>query len=157
VTLFTWNLVLAAVWAAMLGELSLGHLAAGFALGFVSLAVAGRMFGSSRYHEKCLRVVEFAAFFLGQLVLSSLRVAADIVTPRHRARPGIVAVPLDVRSDSEITLLANLVSLTPGSLSLDVSDDRNTLFVHVMFLEDAETSRREIKEGFERRVLELLR
>jgi len=157
VTPFTWNLVLAAVWAAVLGELSLGHLAAGFALGFVSLVVVGPMFGSSRYLEKCLRVVEFAAFFLGQLVLSSLRVAADIVTPRQRARPGIVAVPLDVRSDAEITLLANLVSLTPGSLSLDVSDDRSTLFVHVMFLEDAVTSRREIKEGFERRVLELLR
>ena len=83
--------------------------------------------------------------------------ATDIVTPRHRARPGVVAVPLDARGDAEITLLANLVSLTPGSLSLDVSDDRCTLFVHVMFLDDPEATRREIKDGFERRVVELLR
>jgi len=156
-TLFIWNLVLAAVWAAVLGELSLGNLAAGFVLGFAILAVGGALFGSSHYFEKLLLGVEFAAFFLGQLALSSLRVATDIVTPRHRARPGVLAVPLDARSDAEITLLANLVSLTPGSLSLDVSDDRRTLFVHVMFLDDPELTRREIKEGFERRVLELLR
>ena len=69
----------------------------------------------------------------------------------------IVAVPLDVETDGEITLLANLISLTPGSLCLDVSEDRKTLYVHVMFLDDVEECRRELKEGFERRVLELLR
>ena len=151
------NLALALVWAAVLGELSLGNLAAGFVIGFAILAVTTALFGSSRYVEKSVRLVEFAVFFFGQLVLSSLRVAADVVTPRHRARPGIVAIPLDARTDGEITLLANLVSLTPGSLSLDVSADRRTLFVHVMFLDDVETCRRAIKTGFERRVLELLR
>ena len=59
--------------------------------------------------------------------------------------------------NTQIIDLANLVSLTPGSLSLDVSEDRRTLYVHVMFLDDVESCRREIKEGFERRVLELLR
>lgn len=156
-TLFAWNLFLAVLWAAVLGELSLGNLVAGFVIGFGILIVGSRLFGDSRYAEKLLRGVEFAAFFLGQLALSSLRVATDIVTPSHRARPAVVAVPLDAKSDAEITLLANLVSLTPGSLSIDVSDDRRTLFVHVMFLDDPETTRREIKEGFERRVLELLR
>ncbi len=60
-------------------------------------------------------------------------------------------------SDVEITLLANLVTLTPGTLSLDVSEDRSTLFVHAMFVDDPDVLRREIKHGFERRVLELLR
>lgn len=156
-TLFAWNLALAVIWAAVMGELSIGNLAAGFALGLVVLAVGGSFLGSSRYFEKLLRLLEFAAFFIGQLVSSSLRVAADIVRPRLRARPGVVAVPLEARSDLEITLLANLVSLTPGSLSIDVSADRSTLFVHVMFLDDLEGTRRGIKEGFERRVLELLR
>ena len=156
-TLFAWNLALACVWAAALGELSLVNLTAGFAVGFAILAVARGLFGASKYFEKALRLVEFILFFVGQLVLSSLRVAADVVTPRHRARPGILAVPLEVRTNGEITLLANLVSLTPGSLSLDVSEDRSTLFVHVMFLDDPEAARREIKTGFERRVLELLR
>ena len=76
--------------------------------------------------------------------------------PRHRAKPGILAVPLDVRSDAAVTVLANLVSLTPGSLSLDVSEDRSTLFVHVMFIENLESVRAEIKEKIERRVKEAL-
>ena len=61
------------------------------------------------------------------------------------------------RTDLEITLLANLITVTPGSFSLDVSDDRSVLYVHAMYVDDPEALRREIKDGFERRVLELLR
>jgi multicomponent Na+:H+ antiporter subunit E len=156
VTRFGWNVALAAVWAAILGDVSIPTLAVGFALGFAILALTDELTGSSRYAARLARAVEFAAWFAGQLVLSSVRVAQDIVTPRQRARPGIVAVPLDVETDAAITLLANLVSLTPGSLSLEVSEDRRTLFVHVMFLDDVETVRRQVKDGFERRVRELL-
>ena len=96
-------------------------------------------------------------FFLGELVLSSVRVAWDVLSPNPRFRPGIVGVPLDAKTDEEITLLACLVTLTPGTLSLDVSEDRKTLYIHAMRVEDPDTFRKEIKDGFERRVLELLR
>jgi multicomponent Na+:H+ antiporter subunit E len=74
-------------------------------------------------------------------------------------RPGIIAIPLDARTDLEITLLANLITLTPGTLSLDVSADRRVLYIHVMYIDndDIEAVRRNIKDGFERRVLEGLR
>jgi multicomponent Na+:H+ antiporter subunit E len=101
------------------------------------------------------RLVALGAYFLYELVVSSLKVAWDVITPRHHARPGILAVPLDVRSDTAIMALANLVSLTPGSLSLDVSSDRRTLYVHGMFIDDAEGARAEIKEKMERRVKEV--
>jgi multicomponent Na+:H+ antiporter subunit E len=68
-----------------------------------------------------------------------------------------VAVPLDARTDIEITVLANLITMTPGSLAIDVSDDRRVMFVHSMFVDDPEAFRRSIKESLERRVLELLR
>jgi multicomponent Na+:H+ antiporter subunit E len=73
--------------------------------------------------------------------------------------PGVVAIPLDARTDAEITLLANLITLTPGSVSLDLSEDRRVLYVHAMYIDggDVEAYRRSIKEGLERRVLELLR
>ncbi len=154
---FGWLLGLALVWAAALGEISLSNLVVGFVLGFVVLGARSRLLGRRDHFARAIRAVEFVAFFALQLLLSSFRVAADIVTPTHRGRPAIVAVPLDVETDAEITLLANLISLTPGSLCLDVSEDRRTLYVHVMFLDDVEETRREIKEGFERRVLELLR
>ena len=62
--------------------------------------------------------------------------------------------PLDLKSDAGITVLANLITLTPGTLSLDVSPDRKTLFVHALHVEDPDAFRREVKEGFERRVKE---
>lgn len=73
--------------------------------------------------------------------------------------PGVVAIPLDARTDLEITLLANLITLTPGSVALDLSEDRSVLYVHAMYIDggDVEAYRRSIKEGLERRVLELLR
>jgi multicomponent Na+:H+ antiporter subunit E len=73
--------------------------------------------------------------------------------------PGVVAIPLDARTDAEITMLANLITLTPGSVSLDVSDDKRFLYVHAMYVDggDVEAYRRSVKEGLERRVLELLR
>ena len=73
--------------------------------------------------------------------------------------PGVVAIPLDARTDVEIALLANLITLTPGSVTLDLSEDRRVLYVHAMYIDggDVEAYRRSIKEGLERRVLELLR
>lgn len=102
------------------------------------------------------KLVELAVYFVYELFASSFRVAWEVVTVRTYSRPGIVAVPLDVRSDLGITLLANLISLTPGSLSLEVSPDRHTLYVHVMFIDDPETERSNIKNNFERRVLEVV-
>ena len=66
-------------------------------------------------------------------------------------------LPLDARTDAEIMLVANLISLTPGTLSLDLSEDRKLLYIHVMFLDDIEQTRRQIKEGLEKRVLEVMR
>ena len=101
--------------------------------------------------------IRFSGFFLWQLILSNLRVAYDVITPRLYMRPGIVAVPLDAQTDEEITLLANLITLTPGTLSLGVSEDRRTLYVHAMFVDSPDRVRDSIKNGFERRLLELIR
>lgn len=98
--------------------------------------------------------LSLSGFFLVELVLSSVRVARDVLRPRSEAQPGIIAVPLDARSDAQITVLANLISLTPGSLSLDVSPDRRTLYVHLMFVSSVQDEVDAIKNEFERRVME---
>ncbi|MCP6657999.1 Na+/H+ antiporter subunit E, partial [Klebsiella pneumoniae] len=76
---------------------------------------------------------------------------------RHHMTPGIVAVPLDVESDLEVTVLATVITLTPGTLSLHLTDDRRTLDVHAMYIDDPAVLVRGIKEGFERRVREVFR
>ncbi|NLS95004.1 MAG: Na+/H+ antiporter subunit E [Planctomycetaceae bacterium] len=154
---FLWNIFLAMLWASLAGQLTVFNLAVGFALGALVLSFVRREGGSERYFVKLRQAVGLAAFFLWELLLSNLRVAYDVVTPHHYMRPGIVAVPLDAETDAEITLLANLLTLTPGTLSLDVSADRRFLYVHMMYIEDADVARRQIKDGYERRVLEVLR
>jgi multicomponent Na+:H+ antiporter subunit E len=101
--------------------------------------------------------VEFLLYILWETLLANLRVARDVITPSYYTRPGIIALPLDAETDTEITWLANLLSLTPGTLSLDLSEDRKELYVHVMFLHDVDKVKEQIKSGFERRLLELLR
>jgi multicomponent Na+:H+ antiporter subunit E len=152
-----WNLALAMAWVGMTGVFNAGNLIVGFIVGYVVLLVLQgplAMFGNL---HRIRRAVELLAFFAWELLLANIRVAWDVVTPTHLMRPGVIAVPLDARDDLEILILANMVSLTPGTLSLDVSDDRTVLYIHAMYLHDRERIIRGIKQGFERRLLEVLR
>jgi multicomponent Na+:H+ antiporter subunit E len=152
-----WNMLLALAWAALAGDFTPQTLVAGFVLGFVILLAMRGTLGSVLYARKIVQVLGLLLFFVRELIVANLRVAYDVLTPGYQLRPGVVAVPLDARTDLEITLLANLITLTPGTLSLDVAKDRGELYVHAMYIDDVERVRRQIKEGFERRVLEVLR
>lgn len=152
------HMLLALVWVAITGDVSGSNFVVGFGLGFVILLFTQRVVGQPTYTIKVWRVLTLALFFVRELVKANLRVAYDVLTPGFQLRPGVVALPLDARTDTEITLLANMITLTPGTLSLDVSADRSVLYLHVMYLdEDVDTFRRTIKDGFERRILEVLR
>ena len=150
------NVFLALGWAALLGEFSLASLVVGFVLGYLVLWVARPMLGETAYFQRMFRVIRLIALFIYELVVSSLRVVWDVVTPTHLSRPGIVALPLDAKTDGEILLTANLISLTPGTLTLDISEDRRTLYLHAMFVDEPDAIRHELKQGMERMVLEAL-
>ena len=154
--LLALNIFLAIGWASLIGSFSLGSLATGFVVGYVALWVARPLFGENTYFLRVYRVIRLAALFLYELLVSSLRVAWDVVTPAHLSKPGIIAMPLDAKGDTEILLVASLISLTPGTLSLDVSPDRKTLYVHGMFVEDPEALKQELKQGMERSVIEAM-
>jgi len=110
-----------------------------------------------RIIHKIILIIRFIGFYLLELFLSNMKVLHDVLTPAHRMRPGIIAVPLDARTDLEILIFSNLLTMTPGTLSLEISQDRKVLFVHAMYVEDADRFRQQIKNGFEARVLEILR
>lgn len=152
------NILLAVAWAALQGSFSLPNLVTGYVLGYLILAALAR--GgvlSSAYGKKVGATVLLAAFLAREFVVANIRMAIDVIGPIRRLRPGIVRVPLDATDEHEILLLSTLLNLTPGSLVLDVANDRSALFVHVMHLTTPEAVRAEIKSGFERRVLEILR
>lgn len=154
---FLWNILLALTWALMNGRITLSNLLVGFVLGYFALMLFQSGKESSNYFKKVRQILVFFFWFFKELLLSNLQVAHDVVTPTHYSRPGILAIPLDAKTPAEITLLANVISLTPGTLSLDVSDDRKTLYIHAMFIDDPEKLRRAIKEGLEKRLLEVMR
>ena len=98
--------------------------------------------------------IALASLFLRELTLSVKEVVLTVLRPARVRHSAIVAVPLDVRSELGIALLANMITLTPGTTSLHVSGDRKVLYVHVMNVSDETVA--QIKDGFERQVMEVL-
>lgn len=155
--MFVWHILLAFTWAALTGTLTWSNVLVGFILAYLVLFIAQRSVDASRYFRRLERVLRFAVFYLWELTLANLRVAYDVMRPTQRMRPGVLAIPLDAETDIEITLLANLLTLTPGSVSLDVSSDRRFLYLHAMYIGDVEEYRKSVKNTIEKRVLEVSR
>lgn len=148
-----WVLLLALAWTAVNGSFTGEQFLAGVVLGAFVLAII-RPTGVDPV-RRVRRMVFFAGFFLVELVLANLRMARDVLSPRPGISPGVVAIPLDEATDVQLTALANFITLTPGTLALDISHDRKVLYVHGMYVADVEALRRDTKEGFERRIKEL--
>ena len=155
--LFLINVLLALAWAAVSGSFSELNLLFGFLMGSFALFIIREQVGSVGYFSRLWRILKLAVLFLYELVLSSVRVAVLVLKPNMDLKPGIVSYPLKVDTDAEIALLANLITLTPGTLSVDVSDDRKHLFIHALDASDPEGMRRDIALGFERKIMEAFR
>jgi multicomponent Na+:H+ antiporter subunit E len=151
-------MLLALAWAALQGEFSLWTLATGYVIGYLILValVRGGVLETSPYVGRVHRVLGLAAYFFYELVKANFRLALDVATPRFDMKPGIIALPLDVTQDGQILLLSMLINTTPGSVALDISPDRKTLYVHVMYMDTPDAAREDIKKGFERRILGVL-
>jgi len=152
---FVANLMLAAVWAAFFGGFTWLTTLSGLVVGYGVLWLLQPLTGvDSTYFKRVWYWLKLLVLFHYELLVSSIYVIWDIVTPSHRSRPAIFDMPLDVRSDTGILLVTNLISLTPGTLSIDVSEDRTTLKVHAMFAEDPDALQRELKSGMEKWVID---
>lgn len=102
------------------------------------------------------RLVRFVAFYVAQIVVANAYVAWEIITPAHEMSSGIIAVPVRARTPVEITFLANLISLTPGTISVDADQDASIVYVHGLHVDDPESFCRRIGR-LEDRLLEVLR
>ncbi len=151
------NTLLAVIWMALTGTFSTANFIFGLILGYLMMWISTKDPEERKYFKKVPKTISLFFYFLYELVKANLQVAYDVATPKFFMTPGIIGVPLDAKSDLEITLLANLITLTPGTLSLHVSDDRKILYVHAMYITDRESFIRSIKDGFEKRILEITR
>jgi len=151
------NILLAIAWVLLVGEVEIETFVEGMIIGYLILWISRSALGGTKYFSKIPVTIKFILYFIKELILANLKVAFDIITPKDYMRPGIIAIPLDAKSDIEITLFANLLTLTPGTLSLDVSSNKSVLYVHALYVKDADSFRDELKNGLEKRLLEVLR
>ncbi|MEM9270125.1 MAG: Na+/H+ antiporter subunit E [Pseudomonadota bacterium] len=152
---FAANLILAAVWAIFFGGFTWLTMLSGLVMGYFVLWLLQPLTGvQSTYFKRVWYWLKLVALFHYELLVSSIEVLWDIITPTHRANPAIIDMPLDVKSDTGILLVTNLISLTPGTLSIDVSEDRKTLKIHAMFADDPEAVCATLKSGMERWVID---
>lgn len=150
-------LVLAIGWAAATGSFTVPNLLFGAIVGgFCVFLIRGRI-GGARFWRRAVRVLALALLFLRELVQSAVRVGLMVLRPRLELKPALIAFPLTATRDVEITLLANLVTLTPGTLSVDVSADGKFLLIHAIDVRDREALIRSIREGLEAKVMEACR
>ncbi len=152
------NLLLALLWASTIGPFTPANVGVGFVVGFVVLLLASPPGSRDGYSQKFFAAARFLVFLIWELVRANLLVAWWTISPLGRLKPAVLIVPIEEGlTDAEIATLANVITLTPGTLTLDVTPDRRALLVHYMHAPDHEAARREIIDGFQRRLLEVTR
>lgn len=105
---------------------------------------------------KIFLIIKFMVIFIWEIFIANLRVAYDVITPGLAAKPGVITIPIDCKTDIEITLLVIVISLTPGTLVLDLSPNKEKLYIHAMFLTNKAKLIADIKNTFEKPILKIL-
>ena len=136
------------LWVLLWRDVSVANVASGLAVGgLVDLAQPARRGPRGAHRVRPLALLSFIGFFAVKLVESNIVLAREVMTPTNKIRTGVIAVPIHPCSDGVVTLVANAVSLTPGTLTLEVRRlETPTLYVHVLHLHDVERARHDVRE-----------
>jgi multicomponent Na+:H+ antiporter subunit E len=141
--LFVLWLVL--VWVALWESISAAVILSGLVVAVVVLVLFPQPAPKALGALRPLKAARFAAYFFYKLIQANLVVAWEVITPKNRINQGVVKVPMSGVSDGVITLVANAISLTPGTLTVDVSRDPTVLYIHVLHLRSVEEVRRDVE------------
>lgn len=150
------NLLIAAVWMFLAG-FTFPQFLFGYLIGILLLYMLGRFIPDAFYFKRAWAFVALGLLFLKELLLANLDVLKWVYKPKLDMQSGIFALPTQLTDNWEITLLANLISLTPGTLSVDVSLDNNYIYIHAIDLPDIDESIADIKNSFEKAIMEVTR
>ncbi len=154
---FLLNVILTLIWIALTGNFTYVNMMIGFAISYFILWIISRDSEDKRYFTIAFKIIGFFFFFLWEMLRANWQVAYEVMTSNLHMKPGIVKIEMEAKTDLEITLLSNLISLTPGTLVIDVSDDRKIMYVHGMYLEDKAKFIESIKTGLEKPLLNIMR
>ncbi len=151
------NFILAFVWMFLKTSYSPASFFVGYFFGLLIIYIFRRFFTSRFYLLRVVAVLNLIYIFTLELILSNVAVLKAVLRPKLNIKPGIFAFPTELKEDWEITMLANLITLTPGTLVVDVSPDNRILYIHAMDISDADEAIQSIKNTFEKAIMEVSR
>lgn len=152
-----FNLLIAFLWMLLNSNSSGSSFMVGYVLGMAILFILRKTWSSPFYLSRLWAMLKLLLIFIRELVISGFVVIGHILRPRLAIRPGIIAYQTALTSNWEVTLLSCLICLTPGTLTLDVSGDNKTLYIHAMDIGDAELLVKQIRGTFEQAIKEVTR
>lgn len=150
------SIMLLIVWLMLNTTVSLGHIILGTVLAIIIPLLCAPLRVPQPKMKRPLKVLAYIFIVLKDIVVANFEVAFLVVGPMHKIKPGLVAVPLDLSGALPITVLASTVTMTPGTVSAEVSKDQHWLYVHVLDMPDDEQEVIDlIKQRYESRVKEI--
>lgn len=149
------NLFISFMWMFLSEDYSFQSFLFGYIIGALLLFMLNRFFPSRFYLYPMYKILILIAIFIRELILSNISIVKLVYGRKLNFEPGIFEMPIEVTKNWEITLLANLITLTPGTLTVAISDDRKRFFIHAMDIDDKEESIHEIKNTFEKAIMEV--
>ncbi|PSL07199.1 Na+/H+ antiporter subunit E [Cecembia rubra] len=151
------NILLATIWVLATGTLTQENFVFGFLISFGILWIISPDRRKNNYFTIVPKLISFSVFVLYQIIKSNIQTLIESLYSKSKLSPAILKVPLSVKTDGEITFFSHLLNITPGTLVIDISDDKKALFVHVVHCDDKEAYVKQLKEVFEKRILDLVR
>lgn len=151
------NVIIAIMWMFLKETYSFESFIGGYIVGLLLLLLLNRFIPDSFYLRRFFKVIQLILLFIKELISANWDIVKLVYKPKLKVEPGIFALPTELRSNWEITLLANLITLTPGTLTIAVSEDNTHLYIHAMDIDDIDESIAEIKNTFEKAIMEVTR
>lgn len=151
------NLFLAFLWMFLSSNYSLSRFIIGYLLGLLVIIALRRFFKTRLYIDRVWAVIKLIVLFIKELILSNLSVLVLVIKPKLDLSPAFFKYDTQLTEDWEISLLSSLITLTPGTVVVHVSDDSKSLFIHVLNSNDINESIDSIKNSFEKAILEVSR
>ncbi|VEI08664.1 Na+/H+ antiporter subunit E [Kurthia zopfii] len=151
------NFFLAFIWMFLSINFTGQGFTIGYLLGLVMLYIMRNMFESKFYLHRVWAVIKLTFLFLKELWLANIAVVKIALAPKNTMEPAFFEYPTVLEKDWEITLLSSLITLTPGTIVVHVSDDSKKLYIHAIDIDDVDETIDSIKQSFEKAIMEVSR
>lgn len=151
------NFVIAVAWMFLQNDNSLAAFSVGYVLGLIIIFVFRRFFPRRFFLYNLFAAIKLVFIFLKELILSNIAVVKIVLSPKLQMKPGIFAFETDLEKNWEITILSNLITLTPGTFVMEISHDNKILYIHSINIDDMEQAKNDIRNSFEKAIKEVSR